>query len=122
MRLSELRPCDKCGGLIAPLFTVVRVSQAMINERAARGVLGLTTMFNGALGLAEAMAPEPEAVMVFGDKDGRLMTEILLCQECALMSPVSLGSLVERRGQDELPSALAEIASAQRASDAELAP
>ena len=98
MKLSDLKPCAVCGGPLPPIWYVVRASMAMLNERAARGVLGLNTIFGGqALALAETMAPAAdEAVMVAMDKDRDLMHEIHICQQCYLMKEVCMGELTER--------------------------
>lgn len=99
MKLTDLRPCDNCQGKLVPTFYVVRFSQALFNARAANQVLGLNQIFGGsAFGLAEAFAPNPDgAVMVFGDKDPSLQTELLVCQECFTMQPIDLARLSEER-------------------------
>ena len=96
MKLSNLRPCDNCGGSFkGGIFNVVRMSLAFVSPRAANQVLGLSQMFGGALGLAEAMSPEPEAVKIGMDEDKTLMTEMLLCQEC-FMSNLNYAVLAEK--------------------------
>lgn len=101
MKLSELRPCDNCGGKIAPTFYVVRVSLALFDPRATNTQLGLVQMFggagNGALALAEIMGPTPDVVQIAGDKKKELRTELFICQDCALMKPVNLGELLSKR-------------------------
>ncbi len=83
MKLSQIRPCDNCGGAFkGGVFNVVRTSLAFVSPNAAKQVLGLNQYFGGALGLAESMAPEPDAVKIAMDEDRTLMTEILICQEC----------------------------------------
>lgn len=94
MRLSELRPCDGCGAVLGPHFIVLRHTQAMVNTRAARSVVGLSVILGGALRLAEAMAPSDEAFTVLGDEDGTLLDEFLLCPECGF-GDVRLGELLE---------------------------
>ena len=96
MKLSNLRPCDNCGGAFkGGIFNVVRTSLAFVSPKAANQVLGLNQYFGGALGLAEAMAPEPDAVKIAMDEDKTLMTEILLCQEC-FMSDLNYAILAEK--------------------------
>lgn len=95
MKLSELKPCAACKGKITPIWYVVRISQAMLKPQAANGVLGLCQMFGGSLALAEAMAPEPDCVLVMGDKEPSLMTEINVCQQCFLMKPLDMAILME---------------------------
>lgn len=97
MKLSEIRPCDNCGKPIAPVFYVLRISQAFFTP-ATNQMLGLNHMFHGALALAEAMAPESDVIKIFGDEDKSLMTEILLCQECVLYRSPDLALLLEKRG------------------------
>lgn len=87
MKLSELKPCALCHGpLLKPpmgCWYVIRISHAMVNPRAARQVVGLDLMFGGALGIAEAMAPDADgAVTIVGDKEPSLMTELHVCFEC----------------------------------------
>jgi len=81
---------------------VVRASMALLRPDAAREVMGLTMMFNGALGLAEIMAPRPEQAIAIGmDEDKRLMTEMHICFECWTRKPVVLAELVERLDRDQ---------------------
>ncbi len=84
MRLSELKPCAACGGKITPIWYVLRISQAMINPRSGNQVLGMMQMMGGSLALAEAMVPDADCVLVMGDEEPELMTEINLCQECCI--------------------------------------
>lgn len=95
MKLSELRPCDKCGGKIAPVFYVVRVSLAVVTP-AANTTLGLNQMFHGNLALAEVFTSEPHPVKVAGDEDLNLMTELFICQNC-YVGEVNLAMLAEVR-------------------------
>lgn len=102
MKLTELRPCDKCRGPIEKGFYVIEFSQAMVNPRAANEVLGLAQMFGGisGLGIAEAFAPRAEeAVLVFGHRDPTLKTRLIICQRCFLDGPLDLALLWERRIQ-----------------------
>lgn len=98
MKLSELRPCDNCGGKIAPAFFIVRISQALVLPSAQQSV-GLMMMFRGNLKLAEAMSPNPDAVMVFGDQDKSLMTELIICQGCYPAGKIDLVRLAECRNE-----------------------
>lgn len=96
MKLSELRPCDNCGGSFkGGFFEVVRTTLAFVKPSAAQQVLGLTQIFGGALRLAEAMAPESDAVVIAMDNDKLLMTEIFVCQEC-FMKPLNYAALAEK--------------------------
>ena len=114
MKLSELRPCDSCDGpLRTPMnagFYVVRSSLAIFKPAAANQVLGLTQIFQGALGLAEAMAPDPDVVLVAGDEQPELLEELLICGECYLGKPLDLPILVEKRN-----AAIARVESARGA-------
>lgn len=94
MKLSELKPCAVCKGKLTPIWYVVRISMAMLKPTAANGVLGLQQML-GSLALAEAMAPEPDCVLVMGDEEPALMTEINVCQQCFLMKPLDMAILME---------------------------
>lgn len=95
MKLSQLRPCDQCGGQIAPMFYVVRVSMAVITQ-GANQTLGLAQYFGGNLALAETLSPEPSPVMLMGEEDQELWTELLICQNC-YTEELNLVVLAERR-------------------------
>jgi hypothetical protein len=94
MKLSELKPCLVCSGKITPIWYVIRVSQAMLNPHGANEVLGLTQML-GSLSLAEVISSQPDCVMVMGDEDPGLMTELAICQECFLMKDLNMAMLME---------------------------
>lgn len=98
MKLSDLRPCDNCGGPIGQIFYQVRTSIVMVKAQAANQMLGLTQMMGGSLALAEAMGPEPDCVTVGGDHDPELFTHLLMCQDC-FMKPVRLAEVVEHRAK-----------------------
>ena len=100
MKLSQLRPCASCKGKLAPVWYVIRVSQAMLKPCATNQVLGLAQMFGGSLSLAETMAPESDCVLVMGDQEPSLMTEIHVCQECFLMGKIELPVMMENARVD----------------------
>lgn len=88
MKLSDVKPCACCGG---PLLVdqmqhwyEFRVSMVIINQRATQQVLGVMAILGGvqALGIAEAMASTPEAVMVMGEHDKELYTQAHICFRC----------------------------------------
>lgn len=63
---------------------MLRVSQAMVRQRVANQVLGLSQIFGrGHLSLAEAMAPDHDAILIVGDVEPKLMHEIHICFDCA---------------------------------------
>jgi len=98
MRLSDLRPCDKCGGKIAPSFYVLRFSIALFNRNATNQVLGMAQVMVGNLGLAEMFSPDSDdAVTVAMDSKQHkiLMDEVFLCQSC-YMRPINLAELAEK--------------------------
>lgn len=103
MKVSELRPCDHCGGPIAPAFYVVRFSQALIRAQAVNEFMGMHQFFGGRAGpaLVENFAPaSSDAALVFMDKDKQFQTELFLCQDC-FTGDINLAMLMERRGQRE---------------------
>lgn len=77
MKLSDLKPCAICGGKIAPLFYRVTIEQMMIDAAAANQVIGLNTVFGGALRLAEAMAPNDDVTLKLQENT------VILCGDCA---------------------------------------
>lgn len=114
MKLSELPLCVECDKpVIGPEtgrgpFYVVRTSLAIVNPKAASGVLGLITIMSAgrplsaaALGIAEALAPDAEGfVMILSDEDKKLQTQIVVCQECFLMKG-SMAMWVEKANRRE---------------------
>ncbi|SRR5258708_3762143 len=100
MKLSELRPCDNCGGIVAPQFYIVRSSLAIINPQSANATLGLTQMFGGHLALAEVMSPDADAVKIAGEFNKELWIELRLCRDC-YMSDINLAEVAERNSDRE---------------------
>lgn len=110
MKVSELRPCDNCGGPIAPAFYRVKVTQALINADAVNEFLGMHLFFGGraSAALVENFAPKSnDAALIFGDKDPQLETTLLLCQGCAIGASIDLGLLLSRHEQHGNGSAAA---------------
>ncbi len=112
MKLSELRPCDHCGGPLPPIWYYVRVSQCMLDRKATNETLGLTQML-GSLQVAEAMGARTEdAVVILGEKIPTMWNQIFLCQDCALgmndeAPDYNLGQLlskIEERTEKEVES------------------
>ncbi len=99
MKLSELRKCDNCGKSAQGFFYIIRTSMVMPLPTPGRQVLGLTTIL-GSLPLAETMAPEPDVLMIMGDKDPVLMTELQICQDC-YSRELRIAYLVEKRSEAE---------------------
>lgn len=90
MKLSELRPCDQCGGKVTPIFYRVVVEQHLLDAGAVNEVLGLRQMFSGSLRMAEAMASRPDATKVLTPATETL----LLCQDCGISA---LGQAIEAK-------------------------
>lgn len=88
MKLSELKPCTYCGGPLtgenrsAPIFHVVEIRHAMIDANAVNEVLGMTRYFQGALGLAEVMAPR-EPIKV-----SKIISTTMICNDCLHKLPL----------------------------------
>lgn len=97
--LLELRPCDSCGGPVSAMFYVVRTSLALVDARAVNEFVGMHQFFGGkaSAALVENFAPRTaEAITVAGDKEPSLMTELVVCQECFMNTPLDMPLLVER--------------------------
>jgi len=91
------------------------VSLALFNPRAVNHTLGLAQMMSatgnpftspGALHVAEAMGAETDnAVLIAGDKEPTLWTELFLCQKCVLFGHAvgshrhTLAELIEGRNE-----------------------
>lgn len=86
MKLSDIRVCDGCHGALAPqgLFYVLRLSLAIVSNKALNQTIGLSMMLGDSLRIAEALSPEPEVIKIAGDEDKAAMTELLICQKCFL--------------------------------------
>lgn len=80
MKLSEIRPCDNCGGAISPSFYYLKISLSFVSQRATQEVLGMSQFFGGlhTLQLAEVFAPSSEdAIVIGGEKRTRLMESLV---------------------------------------------
>jgi hypothetical protein len=86
MKLSQLKPCACCGGPLTNggglTWPVIRISQALLNPKAANQVMGMTQYFGGALKLAEVMTPDPDAVKIIGDEKDGEWKEVHVCLDC----------------------------------------
>lgn len=95
MKLSELTPCAFCKGPIDLLFYRVTTEQIMLDTTAANQVLGLNTIFGGALRLAEALAPHDEVTMTL--QNGT----VLVCADCYYERPMREVLFPDRPGGEE---------------------
>lgn len=112
-RLTDLRPCDNCGGPVGLLFYTLRLSLTLVKPQAVNEYLGMAQFFGGraSSALIENFAPaSADAVTVAGDKDPSLMTEIVLCSKCYLDQPIVLPLLSEKR-RDAIERAEAQATS-----------
>lgn len=101
MEATELRPCDWCGGAIAPIFYVVRSSIAVFKENETNQFLGLTQMLGGSVKLAAAMGPA-DVVTVGKDEHAELETTAFVCHACALSKEFNLLILMEHAYKNKL--------------------
>ncbi len=95
--LLDLRPCDQCHGPVGGMFFVVRTSLALVKVDAVNEFLGMHQFFGGKASpaLVENFAPRAaEAVVVAGDKEPSLLTEIVVCRDC-FSTPLDLELLGE---------------------------
>jgi len=95
MKLTELRPCDNCGGKLTGevgrniQFYVLQVSMAILNPRAINQVLGMNLYFqNKSLPVAEMFVPEADdAVELLADQKGLGgWAKLFICFDCAIGS------------------------------------
>lgn len=86
MKLSDLHPCDRCGGVLGLTFHVVRTSLVVVDPKKAQEHLALAQMFRGSLRLADAMGPhggDDDAVKVLAEQKGAGgWDQALLCVDC----------------------------------------
>lgn len=97
MKLSELRPCDNCGGPVGTTFNILRHSIVAVNAEKANRVLGMAQFFQGHLGLAEVMGPEDNPVIIAGEFNPVLWTDLFICQDCYYQKHLSIPSMMENR-------------------------
>lgn len=92
----KVRPCDSCGAKYGPSpFYVVAVSLVIPNANAINATVGLNiALGGGAFGIAEALSPDTEYLIVAGEKEPELWTTLWLCQECQL-KPICLAEIAE---------------------------
>ncbi len=96
MKMKDLRPCDKCGGQIAPVFHVVEVTQAIVDGAAASREYATAQMMGGSITLASILGANENVVKLVPHS-----TKLFLCQECAMSGELNLAELVERRYETE---------------------
>lgn len=84
LKTRDLKPCDACGGSIAPFFYRLTVSfrQLGIDPTAVNGVLGTAQIFGGNLMLGEMMSPNQDAT--FELPGYQVDKDIFLCQDCVM--------------------------------------
>jgi hypothetical protein len=69
--------------MLVPSFHILRITQALFNGWRVNEHLGMTQYLQGNMALAEIFTPAPdEAILVMGDEEPELMSEIFLCNEC----------------------------------------
>lgn len=101
MKLSDLRPCDNCGGPIGYAFHVFKYSFAAVNPRAVHELSGLSMML-GSPQLAEVMgAHQDDAVQLLADQEddeGKVegWHEFFLCTDC-FCGDVNVGVMLEKK-------------------------
>ena len=82
MKLSELRPCDFCGGPLIPQFYILQYKQAIFTPQTQQ-MLSATQIMGGSLVIAEALFPRAdEAVLIIEDAPGIDSLEIIVCRKC----------------------------------------
>lgn len=54
-KVTELRPCDRCGGQITPTFYRIRIEHLAVDMQAVREVLG-TAMITNSLELGRVLS------------------------------------------------------------------
>jgi hypothetical protein len=80
------------------MFHMVRTSLVFVNAQAVNEFLGMHQFFGGkaSAALVENFSPHAaDAVVIAGDREPSLMTEIVVCQTC-FNQPIDLPLLGER--------------------------
>lgn len=100
-KLTDLRACDNCTGPVGHIFYVVRVSHAVVNQRAVQEMAGMHQFFGGraGLGLIENFAPAMAngfTVAMDEPEFKELMSEAFVCNVCYMEKPLDMALLFER--------------------------
>ena len=84
MKTSELRPCDKCGGSIMPIFYRLKIEfrQLAIDQAAVNEVVGTAKIYGGNMAMGSIMSPNRDATVEMPGY--RIDKDIFLCQSCVL--------------------------------------
>lgn len=92
LKTHELRPCENCGGAIAPVFYRMTISfrQLGIDYQAANAVLGTAQVFGGNLAMGRIMSPDQDATFELGYKIDK---DYFLCQSCVTSCDLPLRPL-----------------------------
>lgn len=95
----DVRPCDFCGGAIAPIFYVIDVRIASFNPGNVNHLLGMDQYFGGkAPQIAEIFAPGADAIVqVCDDIDAR--TRLFACVKCYTGQPLDLAIAADARAE-----------------------
>ena len=102
--LSKARPCDICGGKIAPIFYIIEIKNAFFG-RGANETLGMFQYFGGVrndsqdakrFAIAEMFAPNSDRAIVVSE-DERINTQLFVCQKCYLGNPLDIAVVAEKR-------------------------
>lgn len=96
MKMQDLRPCDKCGGEIVPVFHIVEVTQAIVDGAAVNREYATAQMMGGSITLASILGANENVVKLVPHS-----TKVILCQDCGMSSEFNLAELVERRHEAE---------------------
>ena len=78
IKLSELRPCDFCGGPVGSTFHVIEVKHAFLGQ-GAREVVGMMHM-GFPLGLAETMSARGDEAVIVAEAP-ELVTRLFVCTQ-----------------------------------------
>ncbi|MCC6671075.1 MAG: hypothetical protein IT458_08440 [Planctomycetes bacterium] len=102
MRISDLRPCDACGGAVGISFLRVKVEHLLVEVGKVQQYAAMGMFFGGAMGLAKVFADD-ECTKVTGTADA------VLCWDCFAIKCSPLAAVFER---DKCKAALPEGANA----------
>lgn len=96
-KLSDLRPCDRCGGPVNPTFYVVDVATMVVNQTRVREHVGLATLLGGG-----SRASEIALAMGTGESDDCIgilsKATVVLCVACGPDAAGEVLMLGEKKG------------------------
>lgn len=92
---TRIKPCEKCGGPIGPIFYIVKVAGAVVNYDAVNRLGGITQYLQGHEKLAAMFVPDETLEEIIQGNDANKWPERVLCHLCTYKMPFLIDMLFE---------------------------